>query len=69
MMGIVVPETCWAYKKYNKIISSIYLVLIIQDQVMFIQEMLKEKVQVQMKNVPINHWHGCVLFREWLQGE
>jgi len=19
MMGIVVPETCWAYKKYNKI--------------------------------------------------
>ena len=26
MMGIVVPETCWAYKKYNKIISDIYLV-------------------------------------------
>jgi len=23
MMGIVVPETCWAYKKYNKIISSL----------------------------------------------
>ena len=23
MMGIVVPEACWAYKKYNKIISSI----------------------------------------------
>jgi len=22
MMGIVVPETCLAYKKYNKIISS-----------------------------------------------
>jgi len=21
MMGIVVPETCWAYRKYNKIIS------------------------------------------------
>jgi len=31
MMGIVVPETCWAYKKYNKIISSIYLVVILQD--------------------------------------
>ena len=30
MMGIVVPETCWAYKKYNKIISNIYLVLILQ---------------------------------------
>jgi len=26
MMGIVVPETCWAYKKYNKIISGNYLV-------------------------------------------
>ena len=26
MMGIVVPETCSAYKKYNKIISGIYLV-------------------------------------------
>jgi len=24
MMGIVMPETCWAYKKYNKIISGIY---------------------------------------------
>ena len=29
MMGIVVPETCWAYKKYNKTISSIQLVLIL----------------------------------------
>jgi len=26
-MGIVVPETCSAYKKNNKIISGIYLVL------------------------------------------
>jgi len=25
MMGIVMPETCSAYKKYNKISSSIYL--------------------------------------------
>jgi len=23
MMGIVMPEKCWAYKKYNKIISGI----------------------------------------------
>jgi len=23
VMGIVMPETCWAYKKYNKIISGI----------------------------------------------
>ena len=23
MMGTVVPETCWAYKKYNKVITSI----------------------------------------------
>ena len=26
MMGIIVPEICWAYKKYNKIISGILLV-------------------------------------------
>ena len=26
MMDTVVPETCWAYKKHNKIISDIYLV-------------------------------------------
>ena len=30
MMGIVVPEICWAYKKYNKIISGIKLVCILQ---------------------------------------
>ena len=30
MMGIVVPETCWTYKKYNKIISGIKLVFILQ---------------------------------------
>jgi len=28
MMGIVMAETCWAYKKYNKIISGIYLVFL-----------------------------------------
>ena len=30
MMGMVVPETCWAYKKYSKIISGMYLVFILQ---------------------------------------
>jgi len=30
MMGIVVSETCWAYKKYNKISSGIYLVFVLQ---------------------------------------
>jgi len=30
MIGIIVPETCWAHKKYNKIISGIYLVFILQ---------------------------------------
>jgi len=30
MMGIVVPETYWAYRKYNKTINSIELVLIPQ---------------------------------------
>jgi len=30
MMGIGVPETCWAYKKYNKITSDIYLIFVLQ---------------------------------------
>jgi len=29
MMGIVMPETFWAYKKYNKIINGILLVFIL----------------------------------------
>ena len=29
MMGIVMPETCWAYKKYKKITSDIYLIFFI----------------------------------------
>jgi len=42
MMGIVMPETCWAYKKYNKIISGIKLVLILQlIQVMYLSLKLK----------------------------
>jgi len=28
MMDIVMPETCWAYKKYNKISSCIQLVFL-----------------------------------------
>jgi len=32
----------------------LYLVLILQDEVIFIQDILKEKVQIQMKNVSIN---------------
>jgi len=35
MMGIVVPETCSAYKKYNKIISGIYFVFILQYITLF----------------------------------
>jgi len=26
MMSIVVPETCWAYEKNNKIVSGIWLI-------------------------------------------
>ena len=33
MMGIVMPDTCWAYKKYNKIISGIQLVLFSYDKI------------------------------------
>ena len=37
MMGKVVPETCWAYKKYNKIISDVCLVFIFQSISYFIR--------------------------------
>jgi len=30
MMGIVEPETYWAYKKYNKIKSGMLLIFILQ---------------------------------------
>ena len=43
MMGIVLPETCWAYKKYNKIISGILLVFILQlSQWCTVQQTLKK---------------------------
>ena len=38
MMGIVVPETCWAWKKYNKVISGIYFVFILQLSVIYIRQ-------------------------------
>jgi len=50
MMGIVVPETCWAYKKYNKIISGIYLVSILQ---------LSQWCTVQQ----ISNWYRVVLLK------
>jgi len=37
MMGIVMPETCWAYKKYNKIISDIYLDFYSSDELFLIK--------------------------------
>jgi len=37
MMGIVVPETCWSYKKHNTIISGIKLVFILQLKIFFIE--------------------------------
>jgi len=50
MMGIVVPETCWAYKKYNKIISSIYLVIILQSsQWRTVQQTPNESVDLPEK--------------------
>ena len=39
MMGIVVPETCWAYKKYNEIISGIQLVFILQKDSKFAHQL------------------------------
>jgi len=35
-MGIVVPETCWAYKKYNNIISGIYSIINLDDALKYL---------------------------------
>jgi len=48
MMGITVPETSWAYHKYNKTISSIYLVIILQlSQRCTVQYTSKERIVIQ----------------------
>ena len=54
MMGILVLETCWAYKKYNKIISSIWLVFIPQWLKEFsgFSKMLSRVTTFGMKVVP-----------------
>ena len=35
MMGIVMPETCWAYKKRNKIINGSFWFFILQYTAIF----------------------------------
>ena len=47
MMGAVLPETCWAYKKYNKIISGIQLVFILQ---------LSQWCTVKQTSYPCDPW-------------
>jgi len=48
MMGIVVPETCWAYKNYNKIISDIYLVFYSS-----VITMMHGPINIRLKSVPV----------------
>jgi len=65
MMGIVVPETWWAYKKYNKIISGIYLVFILQKNIVFIYFLhlpYRGQVGGAVRNLM------CTLWRQVLQG-
>jgi len=77
MMGIVMPETCWAYKKYNRIISIIYLVLILQlpnycsrmqylTRVFYLSWWIcalkaKEKVLIFFENVHLNPSQSKIL--------
>ena len=53
MMGIVVPETCWKYHKYNKTIGSIQLVLILQlSQRCTVQYTLNEPYSILWQAYP-----------------
>ena len=61
MMGIVVPETCWAYKKYNNIIiNGIYLVFILQnirivrrgDQTVELHSAIFNELKIKKKQLP-----------------
>ena len=72
MMGIAVSETCWTYKKYNKIISDIYLVLILQLSQKFTwrfkpSELLyMDQVEEDLKRMKIIGWRAKVENRqEW----
>jgi len=67
MMGKVVPEICWAYKKYNKRISSIYLVLILQFKKKTMIRAWKEVAAVSLQlcaNTEKKPWSASVrIFR------
>jgi len=59
MMGIIVPETCWAYKKYNKIISGIKLVFILQlahDSLRFFYAIHRTKESVVKYHQTLKCW-------------
>jgi len=63
MMGIVMSEKYWAYKKYNKIISGIYLVFFLQLSqwctVTQISDCQSSLVQVHFIEVYRNFWVRC----------
>ena len=72
MMGIVMPETCSAYKKYNKIVSGIQLVSILQQsQTMFVHSACN-KLNVMLTNITYfdrNHLQNvCVCVCVFLSG-
>ena len=57
MMGIVMPETCWACKKYNKIISGIKLVFILQlSQWCTVQQISKFFLEIRDTETAIRYY-------------
>jgi len=61
MIGIVVPETCQAYKKYNKIISCIWLVFILQLRQNGITAIIFRKLSLFRKFCKVDCIAGCIL--------
>jgi len=61
MLGIVMPETCWTYRKYNKIISDIYLVFLFFS---YHNDARSNKHQIALQSTNITKEHSfsiCVL--------
>jgi len=78
-MGIVVPETCWSYKKYNKITSGIWLVFILNlsqrctvrqmsDNISFFIILKSRGSLVSIRTMEFNNNRYVFLTNNWKHG-
>jgi len=62
MMGMVMPETCWAYKKYNKIISGICLVCLFFSWNKYLRDNLEFPICISVLALLKDFNHTFVIF-------